>query len=72
VGRSSNAVWGKIIFFFFKTSRPALEVIHPVKWVLGSFTWDKVAERDVDLSPLSSADVKSEWSYITLPPHMPT
>jgi hypothetical protein len=38
-----------------------------VKWVPGSFAWVKSAERDVDHSPLSSADVKSEWSYPSLP-----
>lgn len=47
-------------------------VIHPVKWVLGSFTWVKAAERDVDHSLLSSAVVRSEWSYTSLPPHRPS
>jgi len=37
-------------------------VIHPVKWVLGSFTWVKAAERDVDHSLLPSVEVKNEWS----------
>jgi hypothetical protein len=69
VDRSSNAEWGKIIFFFFTRSRLALGVIHPVKWVPGSFTWVKVAERGVDHSPLSGTDVNNEWSYTSLSPY---
>jgi hypothetical protein len=40
-------------------------------WYRGSFPWVKRQEREVNHSPLSSAEVKNEGSYTSTPPHVP-
>jgi hypothetical protein len=61
---------GAGISVFATASRPALRPTHtPIQWVPGgSFPELKRPGREADHSPLSSAEVKNAWRYISIPP----
>jgi hypothetical protein len=59
---------GQQVFFFFKTSKPALGTTQPpTEWTPGSFPRVNVAGRVAYHSLQSSAEVKNEWSYASTP-----
>jgi len=56
-------------YFHFKTSRPALGPTQLlIQWVLALFPVTKRPGRESDHPPLSGAEFKNEWSYISTPP----
>jgi hypothetical protein len=56
-------------FFFSKTSIPTLgSTQHPIEWSSRFFPEIKRSGREVNHSPLSSAEFKNEWSYTSTPP----
>jgi len=56
-------------FFFSKISTPVLGFIQPpTKWVPGSFPGVKRQGPEVNHTHSSSAEVKNEWSYTSIPP----
>jgi hypothetical protein len=62
---------GQQIFVFYKTSGPALRLTRPhFNGNQVSFPQVKRQGREVNHSPLCSAEVKNEWSY-TLLAHLP-
>jgi len=55
--------------FHFKTSRPNLGTTQLlIQWVLALFAGTKRPGRESDHPPLSGAEFKNEWSYISTPP----
>ena len=54
-------------FFFSKTSIPTLGPTHPIEWSSRFFPEVKRSGREVNHSPLSSAEVKNEWSCTSAP-----
>ena len=54
--------------FVSETSRSALGSTQPtVRWVSGLFSAVKRPGRNVDHTPLSSAEIKNEWSCTSIP-----
>jgi hypothetical protein len=58
------------ILLFTTVSRTALGLTQPpMKWVPGALSMGvKWPEREADHSPPSSAEVRNEWSYTSIPP----
>jgi hypothetical protein len=73
-GQLKNRVWipskDKGFFFFIRTCRPALESSQPpIQWVLVALSLGiKRLRHEADHLPLSSIEVKNEWSYTFTPP----
>jgi hypothetical protein len=67
-----NSRQGAGFLFFVTASRPALRSTkRPIRWVFGAVSPGvKWSGREYDHLPLSSADVKSAWSYTSTPPYV--
>lgn len=54
--------------FFITAFWPSLESTQaPIKWVQRFFITVKGPEREADQLPLSSADIRNAWSYVSIP-----
>jgi hypothetical protein len=60
-----------VIYLFFKRSKPDMGQTQPhIQFELGVISPKvKRPRREADHSPLSSTEVKNEWSHMPLPPN---
>jgi len=67
-GRNWRRVIGKEVTRLRHIREKLTEITQNVAgWERGSLPWAKRLVREVDHSPLSSAEVKNEWSYTSTP-----
>ena len=63
--------WGKTIFLFSRACMPALGPTQPpTQWLVGLFPGVEHSGCQVDHSPPSSTEVRSEWNNTSNPPFL--